>query len=209
MKRMIMVGLGTLLVTQIAVGQMMGGGGGLHHGSAPGNGATCSGNGSSGAMGGMSAGMHGSVAAGAEGVLYALRTKGSASNLEVVALRPDGSIAWTSRVASEMTRLDVVGKLILVTNGSCDMDMDRNAATSVLSSDVIALSASDGTMQWKVKLDGMIQMIEPFSAGFYVLVAEHDITNDGGMHGGSTTTLTRSVLAIGEDGKTRWRLDLN
>lgn len=208
MKRMIMVGLGTLLVTQIAVGQMMGGGGG-HHGSAPGNGATCIGSGSNGAMGGMSGGMHGSVAAGAEGVLYALRTTASASKSEVVALGPNGSIAWTSKVTSGMTRLDVVGKLILVTSGSCDMDMDRNAATSVLSTEVIALSASDGTQQWRVKLDGMIETIEAFSGGFYVLVTDHDTTNDGGMHGGSTTTMTRSVFAIGDDGKTRWRLDLN
>ena len=212
----IMIALAALFVAQIAAAQMMGGG--SHHGTSPAPGTGSGGmNGgmSSGDMGsGMAGGMSHSLTVGTDGVIYTLRATTSTSttpSVEVVSIRPSGTIAWTAKVDGRMTRLDLSGALVLVTSGEGDMGMDGSADTTDDSSRLVALSAASGSVQWQVDIDGFIAAIEPFSGGVYALIVQHDAANVGsGMHSGSNgTPMKRSIAAIDNTGKSIWKVDLN
>ncbi|MEO8034913.1 MAG: hypothetical protein ABI837_10830 [Acidobacteriota bacterium] len=214
----IMIGIAlSLLVAQLAAAQMMGGGG-SHHGSSPsngnGSGGMTDGNMGSGA-GMMGGGMGHSLIVGADGVAYALRTAAttnSTSAVEVVAIRPSGTIAWTASLDGRMTRLEASGNLLLVSSGDGDLGMDGSGEAGDEKSRLVALSSASGSVQWQVELDGLAASIEPFSGGVYVQVVRHDGASPGnGMHNGSNGTIVmkRAVMAIDNAGKVLWTLDLN
>lgn len=221
----------SMLVAQIATAQMMGGSGGNHHGSSPstGSGSTGSGgmNGSGstgGAMNGfgMNGGMEDGFGAmgqaltvGTDGVVYTQRVTTVANqtpSLEVAAIRPTGTVAWTAKLDRGMGRLELSGNLVLIASGNGDMGMYEGTQAADDKSQLIALSAASGSVQWKLDLDGFVTALEPFSGGTYVLIAKHDATNGGtGMHDGSngTASMNRTVAAIDNTGKVLWSLDLN
>lgn len=213
----IMIALATLFVAQIAAAQMMGSGSGSHHGTSPAPGTGSGGmNGgmSSGDMGGaMAGGMSHSLTVGTDGVIYTLRTTTSTSttpSVEVVSIRPSGTIAWTAKVDGRMTRLDVAGDLVLVASGYGDMGMDGSTADDDTST-LTALSAASGSVQWQLAIDGVIGAIEPFSGGVYAVIIQHGTTTGGtGMHGGSYgSAMKRTIAAIDTKGKLTWKIDLN
>lgn len=190
------------LLAQMAAGQMMGGGGN-HQGLQPSN--------PPGAMGVM----RNSLVVGTDGVIYTLRiaaTTAEPPRVEVIAIRPSGAIAWTTKLDAGMSHLELSGNLVLVTSGDGDMGMDGWSGTVDDTARLVALSAASGTVQWQVDLDGFAAALEPFSGGVYVLIMQRDRTNTGnGMHNGSngTRSMKRSVAAIDNAGKILWRLDLN
>lgn len=194
----------SLLVAQIATAQMMGNGpGGNHQGSSPSTGY------------GMDAGfgaMGQTLAVGTDGVVYTQRVTtaaGQASSREVVAIRPTGAIAWTAKVDSGMSRLKLSGNLVLVANGSDDdMGMDRGNDAEDDKSQLVALSAASGSVQWTLNLDGFVAALEPFAGGTYVLLAKHDTTSGGNGTRG-TTSMQRTVAAVDNSGKVLWSHDLN
>ena len=225
--RMMIALASSLLVGQIAAAQMMGGG--SHPGSSPSNGSNPSGGMNGGMSGGMNGGMTGggmmgdmtggmsqSLTIGADGVVYTLRTSVATSTqkpaVEVVAVRPTGTVAWTTRIEGRMTRLEVSGNFLLVASGSGDMGKDGwNQAAGDNASRLIALSAASGSVQWQVSLDGFVAAIEPFSGGVYVLIVQHARTSTGnGMPNGpnGSSVMKRSVAAIDNAGKVLWKLDL-
>lgn len=113
-----------------------------------------------------------------------------------------------------MSRLELSGNLVLVASGSGDSDMGMNGGTQASDdkSQILALSAASGSVQWKLDLDGFVTALEPFSGGTYVLLAKYDATNGGtGMYGRSngTTPMKRTVAAIDNSGKVRWSVNLN
>jgi len=214
----------TLLVAPMATAQMMGGGN--HGGSSPRNGSrpfggmtrgTNGGMNGGSMMGDMGGGMGQSLTVGTDGVVYTLRASAAATTqipaVEVVAIRPTGAVAWTTKIEGRMTRLTLSDSLLLVTSGSGDMGMD--GWTDAEDDDVsrlIALSVTTGSVQWQLELDGFAGALEPFSGGVYALVIQHDGANSGnGMHNGSrgTTLMKRSITAIDNAGKVRWSTDLN
>ena len=222
----------TLLVAQFAAAQMMGGSGSHHGGSSGGNNGGMNGgnnggmNGSNGGMNGgmnggdmmssMGAGMGQSLIVGSDGVLYTLRTSETTTTqvpaVDVVAIRPTGTQAWSTKVDGRMTRLELAGTLVLVATGSGDMGMDGSFDDETDASRLVALSAASGAVQWNLALDGHVASLEPFSGGVYALLMRHDGTNSGnGMHNGSngTTLMKRSVAAIDNAGKVLWTIDLN
>lgn len=219
--RIMIVIASSLLVAQIAAAQMMGGSGN-HQGSAPSYGSnnpTGSMNGgmNGGSMDGdMGGGMGRSLIVGSDGVVYTLRTSTTTtsqlSSVEVVAIRPSGTTAWTARFDGVMNRLQLSGNLLLVSSGDMNMGMNGGNRNAVDSSSLVALSAASGSVQWQADLDGFVAAIEPFSGGVYALIVRQNGTNGGnGMHNGSnrTTSMTRLVVAFDNAGKVLWKLDLN
>ena len=76
------------------------------------------------------------------------------------------------------------------------------------SSTLVALSTASGSVQWTVQLDGFASDIEPFSGGAYVTVVKPAPSNNiGGMRGRGTYA-TRTLVAVGTDGKVLWTLSL-
>lgn len=221
--RMTMVLAATVLAAQFATAQMMGGGGGQHGGGSGGggnggmNGGMTGGgmNGGDG-MGGMGAGMGQSLIVGSDGVLYSLRTSAAATTqapaVDVVAVRPSGAPAWSTKVEGRMTRLELSGTLLLVATGSGDMGMDGSFDDDARATQLVALSSASGSIQWRVDLDGHVASLEPFPAGVYALVVRREGTSSGdGMHNGSNGTMSmrRSIAAIDNAGKVLWTIDLN
>lgn len=207
----------SLLVAQIATAQMMGGGN--HPGPvpppAPGGNPSGGMNGGD-LMGDMSGGMGQSLTVGTDGVVYALRASAATAvqspAVEVVAIRPTGTIAWTTKIEGRMTRLALAGNLVLVSSGAGDMGMDEwNGNEGDDTSHLFALSTVSGAVQWQLDLDGFVGALEPFAGGVYALVIEHNNTDPGmGMHNGSngTTPMKRSVTAIDNAGKVLWSIAL-
>ena len=217
----------SVLLAQIATAQMMGGGSGGHHGSSPANGSgSMNGSGmmngggmnGSGMNGGMDGGfgaMGQAVTVGTDGVVYTQRVTtvaNQAPSLEIAAILPAGTVAWTAKLDRRMSSLELSGNLVLVASGGGDMGMNGGAQPTDDTSQLIALSAASGSVQWKLDIDGFVAALEPFSGGTYVLIAKHDATNAGpGMHGGSngTVPMNRTVAAIDNTGKVLWSLDLD
>lgn len=214
--RMTMALVSSLLVAQIATAQMMGGG--SHRGSAPSTpGNPFGGMNGGGMIGDMGGGMGRSLTVGADGVVYTLRapvtTTTETPSVDVVAIRPTGTTAWTTKIEGRMTRLELSGNLVLVATGAGDMGMNGwNENGGNDASRLIALSAASGSIQWQIDLDGFVSAIEPFSGGIYALTVQHDGINAGnGMRNGSNgpASMKRSVAAIDNAGKVLWSIDLN
>lgn len=206
----------SLLVAQIAAAQMMGGRN--HPGTSPSNGGNPSSGMNGGSMiGDMGGGSGQSLTVGTDGVVYALRASAATTTqnpaVEVVAIRPTGVEAWSTKIEGRMARLELSGNLVLVASGTGDMGMDGWNENEVDdASRLIALSVTSGSVQWQLDLDGFVGAIEPFSGGVYALVVQHDGRNAGnGMHNGSTgtTSMKRSVTAVDHAGKVLWSIDLN
>lgn len=209
----------SLLVAQIATAQMMGGGSSGNHGSSPSNGSSgMNGSGgmnsSSGMNGGMGDGfgaMGQALTVGTDGVVYTQRVTtvaGQTSSLEVVAIRSTGTVAWTAKLDGGMSRLKLSGNLVLVAGGNGDMGMNGGNDAAGDKSQLVALSAASGSVQWKLDLDSFVAAVEPFAGGTYVLLAKNDTTNAG--HGTSgTTSMKRTVAAVDNSGKVLWSYDLN
>ena len=214
----------TLLVAQMATAQMMGGGN--QGGSSPRNGSNPFGGMTRGTNGGMNGGsmmgdmgggMGQSLTVGTDGVVYTLRASAATTTqnpaVEVVAIRPTGAVAWTTKIEGRMTRLTLSDNLVLVASGSGDMGMDGwTEAGGDDVSRLIALSVTSGSVQWQLDLDGFAGALEPFSGGVYALVIRHDGANTGnGMHSGSngSVLMKKSIAAIDNAGKVLWSIDLN
>ena len=226
--RMTMALAAMLLVAQFATAQMMGGG--SHHGGSSGgnnggnnggmnggmNGGNNGGMNGGDMMGSMGAGMGQSLIVGTDGVLYTLRTSAASTvqvpAVDVVAIRPAGTQAWSTKVEGRMTRLELTGTFVLVATGSGDMGMDGEFDGDDDASRLVALSTASGSVQWSLNLNGHVASLEPFSGGVYALLMRHDGTNSGnGMHNGAngTTLMKRSIAAIDNAGKVLWTIDLN
>jgi hypothetical protein len=221
-----------LLVAQLTTAQMMGGGhgttggsggsgtsgGGMIGGGTNGGGMTGGGmgNGMTGAEFGLMGGAMGqALTVGTDGVVYTQRVTtvaGQASSFEVVAIRPSGTVAWSAKRDGGMSRLQLSGNLVLVASGNGDSGLNGGTQAAADKSQLVALSAASGSVQWKLDVDGFVTALEPFSGGTYVLLAKHDATNAGtGMYGASNgaTSMKRTVAAIDNTGKVLWSLDLN
>ena len=204
-----------LLVAGVANAQMMGGGN--HHGSGgtPSYGQNGGMNGGMGDMAGM--GNHRGLIVGSDGTVYTARisnpTTTQAATFEVVAVRPSGAIGWTASVNAGMTFIELSGANLLVTTSPHGFDMGYGQTPITTSSTLVALSTASGSVQWTLPLDGFAFDIEPFAGGTYVTVVKTSQSNNnyGGMHGGtgSGSYGTRTLVAVGNDGKVLWSVPLN
>jgi outer membrane protein assembly factor BamB len=210
-----------MLVAQVAAAQMMGGGRG-HHGSSPSSGSNPSGGmmggmGRGGMMNGMGGGMGQMLTVGPDGVAYTLRVSAATTeedpSFDVVAIRPAGTIAWTTTIKGVATLLELSGNVVLVATGSGGMGMSRGTDTAEAGSfRLTALDAATGSSRWQLDLDGLAAAIEPFPGGVYAVIVRQDGTGVGdGMHDGSNGTILmkRSVAAIDDAGELLWSINLN
>lgn len=207
-----------LLVASIANAQMMGGGG---HGSGnSGNGQNGGMNGGMGDMAGMvGMGNHRGLIVGTDGTVYTVRISNAATTtqtatFEVVAVRPSGTIGWTASVSTGMTFIELSGNNLLVTTSPHGTGMGNGQTPASVSSTLVALSTASGSAQWSLPLDGFAFDLEPFAGGTYVTVVkptQASNTAGGGMHTGTGTGsyATRTLVAVGNDGKVLWSVPLN
>lgn len=197
-------------------GGMMGGGstnGGMMGGGSTGGGM---GNGMSGTGFGLMGGAMGqALTVGSDGVVYTLRTTATSGSsvpaVQVVAIRPSGTVAWSTSVDGGMTRVKLSGNVLLIANGGEDMGMNNGPATANDDkSQLVALSTASGSVQWTLDVDGFVSSLEPFSGGTYAIVVKGDFAK-GGMTGntGSTNGMTRTLVAVGPDGKILWSVPLS
>ncbi len=197
-------------------GGMMGGGstgGGM-------NGNNGTGSGMGGAYGLMGGAMGQALTVGSDGVAYTLRSTSPSGTttpaIEVVAIRPSGTVAWSANVDGGMTRVKLSGNLLLIANGGEGIGM-QNGTTSNdhETSQLVALSTASGSVQWTLALDGFASTLEPFSGGTYVTVIKGDFSNmngaNGGMNGttGTPNNMTRTLVAVSTDGKVLWSVSLS
>ncbi len=210
-----------MLVAQLAAAQMMGGNGGHMHGVNPGNGmGGGSGMGGTGMGIGMGTVMGQALTVGADGTVYLVRTTQSTGSTTVArqltAIRPSGVVAWSAPIDTGMTRVKLSGDLVLVSNGG-DMGMNgtmngggMNGGTTNddTHGSLVAYSATAGSQQWKIDIDGFVAALEPFSGGTYVSVVKPNFASNGtGMNGG--TVMSRTLLAVGPNGNVLWTVSLN
>lgn len=207
-----------LLVAGVANAQMMGGGNHNGSGGAPSNGQNGGMTGGMGDMAGMvGMGNHRGLIVGTDGTVYTLRisnpTTTQAATFEVVAVRPSGAIGWTASVNAGMTFIELSGNNLLVTTSPHGFDMGYGQTQTSTSASLVALSTASGSVQWTLQLDGFAFDIEPFAGGTYVTVVKpaQSSNNNGGMHGGtgSVSSGTRTLVAVGNDGKVLWSVPLN
>jgi len=201
------------LLAQVATAQMMGGGG--NHQGSPSNPAGDPSNmmGSIGAMNTMSA-MRSSLVVGTDGVVYTMRTSATATqtrSTEIVAIRPSGTVAWTTKIDGGMSQVVLSGNLLFVTSYS---DMGRAGRNGAIDQTprLIALSPTSGSMQWQLELDGFAAVVDPYAGGVYVTTMKRDGLNSGdGMYNGSmgTGSMKRSVAAVDYAGRILWKLNLD
>lgn len=201
-----------LLVAGVADAQMMGGGN--HGGGMPGSGQNGGMNGGMGDMAGM--GNHRGLIVGTDGTVYTVRisnpTTTQSATFEVVAVRPNGGIGWTAPVNAGMTFIELSGTNLLITTSPHGSGMGNGQAPTSTSSSLVALSTASGSAQWTLPLDGFALDIEPFAGGTYISVSKPaQSTNSGGMHGGTGPGSygTRTLVAVGNDGKVLWSVPLN
>jgi hypothetical protein len=162
------------------------------------------GQGMGGGMGGPGGGMGngpqmggGQAIVGTDGTVYLTRmnidTGTNTATTQIVAVRSNGSTAWTVTLQSAHGPLLLAGSnLILV-----DRDEPRDATAS---STITALSTATGATAWTRTISGHVQSIEPFSGGLYAVVVTPATTTSG--------TATRSLVAIGNDGSVLWTVNV-
>lgn len=209
----------TLLVAQIATAQM---GGGMHRPGSPSNPGP--GYGSGPMIGGGFMGAPNELIVAPNGTVFTIRHSASATAtapaIDIVAVLPSGTIAWSTTLAGGTRNLTLAGDLLVMTSGANIGDGIPNnyaAATTQLT----ALSVVTGAQQWELDLDGRVQAIEPFTGGIYVLLVEHDVTAPatgvpfgprGGLNPGPGYGYglgTRTLAAISDAGAVLWTLELN
>jgi len=186
----------------IASAQNMGGGN--HHGGGPASPPSNGMHDGNDVMGGAM-GNHRGLVVGTDGMLYTVRVtnpttdSSSAATFEIVAVRPDGVIGWTSAVGVGMTRIELSGNQLLVT--ITPHEFGAGTIPTFTSSVLVALSTASGSEQWRLPLDGFAADLEPFSGGTYVVVFKPG-TRQSSVHS------TRTLVAVGTDGKVLWSVPL-
>jgi len=211
-KSILFLTLVTLLVATVANAQMTGGG--RHFAGTPGNGQY---GWLDGAMRAMGMGSHRGLIVGPDGTAYVVRVSNPTSTqavaFEVVAVRPSGAIGWTASVDAGMSFIELSGDHLLVTTSPYGLDSTYGQTPASFSSKVVALSTSSGSIQWTLPIDGIAFDLEAFAGGTYMTVVKvAQSPASGGMHRGGTGQVsygTRTLLAIGPDGKVLWSVSLN
>jgi len=207
----------TLFVAQIATAQV----GGMHRPGSPSNPGP--GYGSGPMIGGGFMGAPNELIVAPNGTVFTIRHSASATTaapaIDIVAVLPSGTIAWSTTLAGGTRNLTLAGDLLVMTSGADIGDGIPNnyaAATTQLT----ALSVVTGAQQWELDLDGRVQAIEPFAGGIYVLLVEHDVAAPAAPTFGPRAGLnpgpgfgyqlgTRTLAAIGDAGAVLWTLELN
>lgn len=206
----------TLFVAQIAGAQMTGGRGGHQPGTPnPGMGY------GSGPIGGGLMGAPNQLIVAPDGKAFTVRRSASATDtvpaIDIVAVLPSGTIAWSTTLTGGARELTLAGNLLVLAGcNACD-GVPANVAD--FKTQLTALSVVTGAKQWELELDGRVQAIEPFAGGIYALVAEHDETVPAGTYGpragmhrgpGYGSGLgTRSLVAVSDAGTILWTVALN
>lgn len=201
-KRVMNVLFAFVLFPVIASAQMTGSGGN-HRGDGPASPPSNGMHDGNDLMGGAMGNDRGLIV-GTDGTLYTVRVTNpaagpSSATVEIVAVRPNGLIGWTSTVSAGMTRIELSGNQLLVTTSP--HGFGAGTINTTTSSTLVALSAMSGSEQWRLPLDGFAADVEPFSGGTYVIVFKP----------GSRQSLagsTRTLVAIGTDGKVLWSVPL-
>lgn len=121
-----------------------------------------------------------------DGTAFLVR-RGS-QNLEIVAVRATGTIAWTAPLDKGMTDLMLTGNLLVTSTPSVDSEPRG------VQSRLTGISIVSGAKQWTLDLNGIVMEMTPFAGGTYVMLVKQG---------------TRSLLAVGSDGKVLWTLPLD
>jgi outer membrane protein assembly factor BamB len=215
MKRsLILITILLLTLSSVASAQMTGG----SPRTRPGNGMP--GGRMGGGMGVDMAGvsMHRTIVA-ADGTVFFLRRKDANNDgtfeSEILAIRPTGTIGWTTALDAGMNSIEISGNVLVAANSPYGMDMDWNdTPTANARTRIVGLSVTSGSQQWKLEIDGVVFDLEPFSGGIYATVVKPAQTGGNqGMHGPGQGTAPgygwRSLIAISSEGRVLWTLPID
>jgi outer membrane protein assembly factor BamB len=205
--------LATIVLTLAAAAagaQMMGGGRGGH---TPGAGTPGAGMGAG--YGEMMSGMAGRGQMGPHNLLVTPKgtvivtraldaNKDGIPELELLALTPAGTKAWTRPLAPIGFILGLSNDLLITVEHPPTIDLTNPAATTL-----VAIDAASGTEKWRVAIDGLPMDIEAFDGGTYVTVIARPVLTSVPTPGMRVPLGTTSLWAIGTGGNILWKYDLN
>ena len=182
MKKALIAALTILMVATMASAQMGGG----HHGN-PGQGR---GPEAGGPMGG-----HLIVADNGYVIVTRVVTDSATntSSVQLVAITPSGSQAWTSTLTGGRGGFTLSGNNLLTVSSTA-------ASDGTVSSTITARSVTTGATAWTLTRNGHITDLEPFSGGTYAVVVVPPTTAGG--------TATRTLIAISASGTVSWSVNL-
>ena len=139
-------------------------------------------------------GVGGEAIVATDGIVFITRASATTSGAtEVVAVRPTGTIAWTSTLTSGRGRL-------VLSDGNLISESSTKASDGTVSTTLTAISTVSGAASWTRTIAGRVGDLRPFSGGTYAVVVTPAATAGG--------TPARSLLAIGNDGSVLWTVSI-
>ncbi len=163
-----------------------------------------------------------------DGTVITVRTAagtgtGTTNQQDIVAINTTGSVAWSWHSDKGMQFTELSGNLVLVASG---YGMQYSNGTTNTSSELVALSLSNGSVQWRLTLDGFAMEIEPAQNQIYAIVTKPSTTGptgtgpnsggmgsgsmgNGGMGSGGMMNGDRKLVAISNSGVILWSVPLS
>jgi outer membrane protein assembly factor BamB len=146
-------------------------------------------------MGGPGGGGANAIVA-SDGTIFVTRTTvdtgTDTATTQIIAIRSNGTTAWTANLANR-------GGVLL--SGSNLISVAENRATGgTVTTTLTALSTATGAQAWTATINGRVTDLEPFSGGTYAIVVVPVATPGG--------TATRSLVAISPSGATLFTVSL-
>lgn len=136
---------------------------------------------------------------------------------DIVAITPAGTVAWSWRAPNVAHSITLADNLVIVSGWNMTTSMPMIGGSSELT----ALSLSNGTVAWKLTLDGVAMSLEPSANQIYAVVVKgRTRATGGGMGGGNmgggggmmnppiTSYMDRSLVAISKSGALLWTVPL-
>ncbi|HKO56669.1 MAG TPA: hypothetical protein VJ276_12390, partial [Thermoanaerobaculia bacterium] len=131
---------------------------------------------------------------GSSGTVYIVRESAStADTYELVGISSTGSTLFTVNIGASRQHFELSGSNLLSVAST-------TAADGTISSTITARSGSTSAVVWTRTLAGRVGELTPFNGGTYAVVTVPATTSGG--------TVTRSLVAIGNDGAVLWTVAL-
>jgi hypothetical protein len=136
----------------------------------------------------------GGAIVGSDGTIYLTRANATTANaVDLVAVLSTGTVAWTTTLPTGAGRVELSGTNLIAASRT-------KATDGTITSTLTAISTTSGAPAWTSSFTGDANVVGSFSGGTYVMVVTPAATSGG--------TPTRSLQAVGNDGKVLWSVSI-
>lgn len=141
-----------------------------------------------------SGGPGGGAIVGSDGTIYITRANATSTiAVDLLAVRSTGTVAWTTTLPTGAGHVELSGTNLIAGSRA-------KATDGTLTSTLTAISTTSGAVAWTSSFAGDARVAGSFSGGTYVIVVTPRATSGGAP--------TRSLQAIGSDGKVLWSISI-